>query len=367
MARKGNQDRGLFERPKDSGIWWINYVGPDRREHVERGGTKTDARALLARRKTEIADATWQAPYGHGSHPVKGWQQHRLPGSPAVAEFARQWLDERAPWLTPRVAHDYRLMLTRMLFSHPLARKSIAEVNDGDIARFIKDLAERPGRSGKTLGARSVNMLIARLRTIFATACARDLIAADPMRRIANLREAKPEVDPFDLAEALRLIDAAKDWERALLAVLLLGGVRPNEALAFSWNDIDFEHGLLRIRRNLVPGRGLGLPKTKGSEREVEMSELVRRELAEQRGRSQLRGELVFPSESGTPRDLDNFRSRNWPRILRRARVRPRVLYQCRHTFARLLLEQGDHPPARRRHAGARLGQDGLPGLRALA
>ncbi len=43
MARKGNQDRGLYERPEGSGIWWIRYVEPDRAEHRERGGTKTEA------------------------------------------------------------------------------------------------------------------------------------------------------------------------------------------------------------------------------------------------------------------------------------------------------------------------------------
>ena len=86
------------------------------------------------------------------------------------------------------------------------------------------------------------------------------------------------------------------------------------------------------------------------------MSALVRAELQEQRARSQLRGELVFPSEAGTAIDLANFRARNWPRILREAKVRPRVVYQCRHTFARLALEQGDTP----QHVAAMLGHTTL-------
>ena len=205
---------------------------------------------------------------------------------------------------------------------------------------------------GKPLGARSVNMLIARLRTIFATAYDRGIISGNPMLRVKNLREAKPEVDPFDLAETLRLLDAAKDWERPFLTCLLFAGLRPNEALALSWDHIDFEHGLIRVRRDLRPREGLALPKTPGSERDVEMSATVRAALNEQRARSRLKGELVFPSREGTTGDLDNFRARNWPRLLQRAKVRPRVLYQCRHTFARLLLEQGDTP----QHVAAMLG-----------
>jgi integrase len=78
----------------------------------------------------------------------------------------------------------------------------------------------------------------------------------------------------------------------------------------------------------------------------------VREALQEQRARSQLRGELVFPSEQGTAIDLANFRARNWDRIVKRAKVRPRTLYQCRHTFARLAIEYGDTP----QHLAAQLG-----------
>lgn len=74
------------------------------------------------------------------------------------------------------------------------------------------------------------------------------------------------------------------------------------------------------------------------------MIPLVRAALAKQRERSEVRGELVFPTANGEVFDLANFRHRNWPRVLRRAHVRPRALYQCRHTFARLLLERRESP-----------------------
>jgi integrase len=319
---------------------------------MERGGTKTDARGLLARRKTEIADGTWQSPYGHGTHAANGERRPASDASITLGEFANRWLEERTPWLTPRVAHDYRLMLKCKLHSHALARKPLTEIDDGDVARLIKHLCAQKARGGKPLGPRSVNMLIARLRTIFATACDRGLIDANPMRRVKNLRECKPEVDPFDMTETLQLIEAAQGWERPFLSCLLFAGLRPNEAFALSWDHIDFEHGLIRVRRNLTPRHGLGLPKTPGSERDVEMSGIVRASLNEQRARSRLKGDLVFPSTEGTPLDLDNFRARNWPRLLKRAGVRARVLYQCRHSFARLLLEQGDTP----QHVAAMLG-----------
>jgi hypothetical protein len=77
----------------------------------------------------------------------------------------------------------------------------------------------------------------------------------------------------------------------------------PSQSVGWS-----FEHGLIRAYVAAFNRRfGYGLPKTPGSERDVEMSGMVRRELNEQRARSQLRGELVFRSVAGTPIDLQNF------------------------------------------------------------
>src|ERR1700736_2402360 len=57
-----------------------------------------------------------------------------------------------------------------------------------------------------------------------------------------------------------------------------------------------------------------------------------------------MRGELVFLNEVGGPIDLTNFRDRNWKRILVKARLRARTIYQCRHTFAALQLSRGENP-----------------------
>jgi len=130
------------------------------------------------------------------------------------------------------VQYDYKLLLRSHVLGHDLAKKPIAEVNDGDISLLVKDLTEHKTRRGKLLSHRRINMVVARLRTIFATAHRRKLIADDPMPHVANLRESRPDVDPFDLAEAMRMIDAARGWERTVLSALIFTGMRPNEALA---------------------------------------------------------------------------------------------------------------------------------------
>src|SRR5262249_15301764 len=142
-----------------------------------------------------------------------------------------------------------------------------------------------------------------------------------------------------------------------LLAVLLFAGLRPNEALALHCDQIDWSHNLIHVRYSIKRNRSAGLPKTPRSEREVEMIGPVREELWKQRARSELKGKLVFPSKEGTPISLDNFRSRQWPRILQRARVRAKVrertIYQCRHSYASFLLEHGEDTP---QHVADQLG-----------
>ena len=56
MARKNGRDRGLFERPVGSGVWWIHYHDADGRKHREKVGPKALARKRYMQRKTEIAE-----------------------------------------------------------------------------------------------------------------------------------------------------------------------------------------------------------------------------------------------------------------------------------------------------------------------
>lgn len=281
---------------------------------------------------------------------------------PTLGEFGRKWLDEKTN-LTDSSRYDYNSLLKFHILPHAIASKCLSEIDDGDVSRFIGDLLAKTksskkkrlddkGERGAALSARRINMVVARLRSIFATAHWRKIIADNPMHYVRNLREARHDADPFDLDEAGRIIEAAEGWERTFVTTLLYTGMRPGEALALHWDAIDWDRGVILVRFTESRRYGRGLPKTPGSERDVEMIAPVRAALKEQRPRSQMRGDLVFPSIARTAIDLANFRARNWPRILTRAKVRPRKLYQCRHTFARLALEHGDTP----QHVAAQLG-----------
>ena len=152
----------------------------------------------------------------------------------------------------------------------------LSAINDGDVNRFIRDLQTKKTRSKKPLSNRRINMVISRLRNIFATAYRRKLVAENPMLHVENLREAKSEVDPFDLDQALRIIEAAQGWERPFVTVLWFMGMRPGEVLVLIWDAIDWDHNLVHVRQTVNRRYGFGLPKTPGSERSISMIATVR-------------------------------------------------------------------------------------------
>ena len=71
MARRGGKDRGLFERPADSGVWWIHYHDTDGRKHREKVGPKGLARKLYAKRKTEVREARYFPPERRGKKAIE--------------------------------------------------------------------------------------------------------------------------------------------------------------------------------------------------------------------------------------------------------------------------------------------------------
>ena len=101
-----------------------------------------------------------------------------------------------------------------------------------------------------------------------------------------------------------------------------------------------FHHRKIFIGQGWVRGKETDL-KTAGSYREIDMLPTVY-EALEEHGR--LESPWMFPNADGGRLNLDNFRHRIWYPTLARAGLRPRDLYQCRHTFASLMLQAGEAP-----------------------
>jgi integrase len=125
--------------------------------------------------------------------------------------------------------------------------------------------------------------------------------------------------------------------------------MRLGEAQALKWEDIDFHGSFIEVRRNLRNGR-LGTPKS-GKGRRVDMSRQLketllalleaRKEEAWRKGWEAV-PEWVFCGDDGNPLPASSLHHIVFYPALHRARLRRIRIHDLRHTFASLLIQQGE-------------------------
>jgi hypothetical protein len=163
-----------------------------------------------------------------------------------------------------------------------------------------------------------------------------------------------------------RLLEAARtDRLGAYLTVALALGLRPGEARALRWDDVDLDgpHPNVRVRsafRRAAGGEGLAEPKAR-SKPTVPLPEECTSMLRDhKRGQQKERlaagedwqeGGFVFTTTSGCPLSESTV-SRWFTRLRSDVGIEHGRLYDCRHTAASLLLAQGVDPLGHHGRAG---------------
>lgn len=142
------------------------------------------------------------------------------------------------------------------------------------------------------------------------------------------------------------------------MSIHLATGIRPSEALALQWSDVDWQRGSITIQRKLTRLRDnswkFDEPKTSKSRRSIplpasllEALKAHRKAQLEERmqwGKEWQDYNLVFTSEGGTPVHERNLLRRYFKPVLTQAGLPADLrLYDLRHTCATLLLADGEN------------------------
>ncbi len=155
---------------------------------------------------------------------------------------------------------------------------------------------------------------------------------------LKNAQEAKA-IDPFSLEEVKTLIENAPSLRlKAFLTVAFLTGLRTGEQLALMWENIDFTEKKIVINKSLNELGQITTPKNKPSIREVDLLEPVGKILQELKASEPASKKFVFIS---MPKRSTMFQ-RAFRSLLRALNLKDRKLYTTRHTFASLMLSQGE-------------------------
>ncbi len=117
--------------------------------------------------------------------------------------------------------------------------------------------------------------------------------------------------------------------------------LRAGEQIVLTWDDIDFDRGLVHVRRARKKDGSIGSAKTKAGHRSVPIDAGLLAKLREWKLSQPIEqrvNNLVFPTKTGAMDSVDNWRNRGLHPACERAGVKKISWHALRHFYASILL-----------------------------
>ena len=270
---------------------------------------------------------------------MKSTNSHK-DSSSGFDSFSKVWLEEKKPeWRDSQISNVediFRIYLIPHFGNVPLNTISKAKIMNFR-GKLVKD-----GNNGRTLSASRINHIMTPLRMVLTEASER-FDFDSPWKNIKPLSEPKSNVSPFTLEEVMLIINNVRADYKPYYIVRFFTGMRTGEIDGLPWKNIDFERRQIIVDQAVVNGV-IGETKTSGSNRIIQMNQLVYDALIGQQSLTKRQSEFVFCTKAGTPLNHRNVTKRVWYPLLRYLELDKRNPYQSRHTAATLWLAAGESP-----------------------
>jgi integrase len=244
--------------------------------------------------------------------------------APTMAEVCDRYIEEYAkPHKKPSSVYTDELYI-RLHIKPQLGSKKVARVVFKDVETLHRRLKDTPYQANRVVALVSKILSLCEeweLRPMHSNPCGR-------IKRFAEKTRHRPmsELEIARLSKVLRESESGDDPSvaenpRAVAAIrlLLFTGCRRNEVLKLRWDEVDLEHGVLR----------LGDSKT--GEKVVRLNNAARDIIEAQT--PMLNNPYVFPSPRLPGRPLFDING-PWRRIRARAGLTDVRLHDLRHNFA---------------------------------
>lgn len=192
------------------------------------------------------------------------------------------------------------------------------------------------------LSPRRVRSIRATFNTIFDDAIRDEIIDKNPISKVKVPELDKVEVKSFSLDEVKKIISIAKDDMKAFSALGFFSGMRSGEIIGLMWSDIDFEKREIHIQRAIRMGT-ISTPKTKNSIRTIDILDNLLPYLKEQYAMTGAKNSYVFLNDKDEHYyDIKRIRNTKWKNLLKECDIPFRTIYQMRHTFATIMIENNE-------------------------
>ncbi|MDY0811622.1 tyrosine-type recombinase/integrase [Kitasatospora purpeofusca] len=355
-SRKPNGDSTIYQAQNGR---WHGYVtvgvkddGSSDRRHVSR---KTRPEITKAVRELEAKRDKGKVPKAGQRWTVATWLTH--------------WVENiAAPSVGENTIDGYRVAVYHHLIPG-LGAHRLEKLEPDHLERLYRKMQDTGSSAGTAHQAHRT------IRTSLNEAVRRKAITENP----ATIAKApvldEEEVEPYSVEEVQRLLlEASKIRNTARWVIALALGLRQGEVLGLQWEDVDFDAGVIRVRRGRLrprykhgcgdrcgrkPGycpkkinirRETKSTKSRAGKRPIGVPEELMKLLVlhkETQERERLRARdlwtekgYVFTSEVGEPLN-PNTDYHRWKDLLKAAGVRDGRLHDARHTAATVLLILG--------------------------
>lgn len=255
------------------------------------------------------------------------------------------YLDEFMETCRRGLAHSSILGYQRALNAHygKLRNYPIRDITPPVLREWI---------AGMKVSAKRVRNVLTPLRGAIALALQDRHLTENPLdlievaRVTGKVRRRVPyEINPCTLGEIKAILAAAHLPFRHGLMLAFFTGMRTSELIGLEWEQVDLDQGTITVDRAVAEGVAKKGGKTEAALRVIELIAPAREAIAKLKEISYGRSKYVIIKPHGTdPYSDSNSWSNAWVRTLVKAKVKPRNSYQTRHTFASLLLSQGENP-----------------------
>jgi integrase len=333
------------EKVEGSGVWWV-FVNHNGKRSSKRVGSEKAANKVK-----EMIEARVKLDQYLPSQPRS---------IPTLKEYYQAFSET---YMETSIRESTRASYKGSFRRHilpALENKRLDEIDRGVVERFIAELMakKRPTVDGpeRGLAKDSIRVILASLRILLSNAREKGIIQVNPVSNVGKLyRQASKmheEIQPLTAAEVPGFLQAVQALYPTSLPIFLLAlhtGLRSGELNGLQWGDIDFNGKYVVVRRAIVRGQE---SSTKTNRiRRVDLSdaalfalEALRRTRQEEwlaKGQNEI-PKWVFCNEEGRWLDFYHIKKRHLQKSLMKAKLRQIRFHDLRHTFASLLIQNGE-------------------------
>jgi integrase len=319
------------------GKWWILIDHKGKRKAKCVGDSQRTARLFAEKMEAALLLGQFDLSKAEPRRPFDNYFTH--------------WLETYAKAHCKESAIDRYRRTFRLYLLPALKHKDLGAISRDDVKKLVYGLVS----AGKSRN--SVRAALTPLIEMFNHAVEDGHIAVNPAMRVLKRvhtegTSRKGKADFLTREELGLLLQTCQEhFPDYYPFVLLLArtGLRLGEAIAIQWGDIDMHGRFIEVKR-ACSGPLLSTPKN-GKPRRVDMSQqltaTLKAVLVERKTTTLRKGwsdvpAWVFISKEGTPYNRGNFRWRIWYKLLEKAGLRRIRIHDLRHTFASLLIQNGE-------------------------